>query len=52
MFARLFAEEAERMGATRHFVHEPGAKCYIDWALPVITQWHSLKRDILEQAEE
>ncbi len=32
MFARLFAEEAERMGATRHFVHEPGAKCYIDWA--------------------
>ena len=32
MFARLFAEEAERMDATRHFVHEPGAKCYIDWA--------------------
>ena len=37
MFARLFADEAERMGATRHFVHEAGAKCYIDWALPVIT---------------
>ena len=32
MFARLFAEEAEKMGATRHFVHEAGAKCYIDWA--------------------
>lgn len=32
MFARLFAEEAERMDATRHFAHEPGAKCYIDWA--------------------
>lgn len=32
MFARLFAEAAERMDATRHFVHEAGAKCYIDWA--------------------
>ena len=32
MFARLFAEAAEKMSATRHFVHEPGAKCYIDWA--------------------
>lgn len=32
MFSRLFAEEAERMDATRHFVHEPGAKCFIDWA--------------------
>lgn len=32
MFARLFADEAERMGATRHFAHEAGAKCYIDLA--------------------
>lgn len=32
MFARLFADEAEKLGATRHFAHEPGAKCYIDWA--------------------
>ena len=32
MFARLFSDEAERMGATRHFAHEAGAKCYIDWA--------------------
>ena len=32
MFARLFADEAEKMDATRHFVHEAGAKCYIDWA--------------------
>ena len=32
MFARLFADEAERMDATRRFVHEAGAKCYIDWA--------------------
>ena len=32
MFARLFADEAEKMGATRHFTHEAGAKCYIDWA--------------------
>ena len=32
MFARLFADEAEKLGATRHFTHEPGGKCYIDWA--------------------
>lgn len=31
-FCEMFAEEAERLGATRHFEHEPGAKCYIDWA--------------------
>ena len=31
-FCAMFAEEAERTGATRHFRHEPGAKCYIDWA--------------------
>ena len=31
-FCSMFAEEAERSGATRHFVHEPGAKAYIDWA--------------------
>lgn len=31
-FCRMFADEAERLGATRHFEHEPGAKCYIDWA--------------------
>ena len=36
-FCEMFADEAERLGATRHFEHEPGAKCYIDWALPVIT---------------
>ena len=34
-FCEMFADEAERMGATRHFEHEPGAKCYIDWRLPV-----------------
>ena len=32
-----FSEEAERLGATRHFWHEPGAKAYIDWALPLLT---------------
>ena len=32
MFARQFADEAERMDVTRHFAHEAGAKCYIDWA--------------------
>lgn len=32
MFARLFAEEAEEMGAARRFVHEAGAKCCIGWA--------------------
>lgn len=31
-FCEMFADEAERLGATRHFEHEPGAKCYIDWA--------------------
>lgn len=31
-FCEMFAAEAERQGATRHFEHEPGAKCYIDWA--------------------
>ena len=31
-FCEMFAGVAERMGATRHFIHEAGAKCYIDWA--------------------
>ena len=31
-FCEMFAEAAEKMDATRHFAHEPGAKCYIDWA--------------------
>lgn len=31
-FAKMFALEAERTGAVRHFNHEPGAKVYIDWA--------------------
>lgn len=31
-FCEMFAEEAERMGAIRHFRHDPGAKAYIDWA--------------------
>ncbi|WP_165173141.1 IS21 family transposase [Adlercreutzia sp. ZJ242] len=31
-FCEMFAEKAEKMDATRHFVHEAGAKCYIDWA--------------------
>lgn len=31
-FCEMFAREAERLGATRHFRHEPGAKAYIDWA--------------------
>ena len=31
-FCEMFADAAERMDATRHFVHEAGAKCYIDWA--------------------
>ena len=30
-FCEMFAAEAERVGATRHFRHEPGAKAYIDW---------------------
>ena len=36
-FCEMFSEEAERLGATRHFRHEPGAKAYIDWALPLLT---------------
>ena len=31
-FCEMFADAAEKMDATRHFLHEPGAKCYIDWA--------------------
>lgn len=31
-FCDMFGKEADRLGATRHFEHEPGAKCYIDWA--------------------
>lgn len=31
-FSEMFSQEAERTGAARHFRHEPGAKCYIDWA--------------------
>ena len=31
-FCEMFSETAERMDATRHFIHEAGAKCYIDWA--------------------
>lgn len=31
-FCEMFAEEADRLGATRHLEHEPGAKCHIDWA--------------------
>ena len=31
-FCEMFAEAAEKTNAVRHFVHEPGAKCYIDWA--------------------
>lgn len=27
-----FAGVAERMGATRHFIHEAGARCHMDWA--------------------
>lgn len=31
-FCEQFSAEAEKMGATRHFVHSPGEKAYIDWA--------------------
>lgn len=31
-FCEKLAAVAERMGATRHFEHEPGEKCYVDWA--------------------
>jgi transposase len=30
-FCQMFAEEADRVGATRHFNHVPGAKAFIDW---------------------
>lgn len=30
-FCEMFSDVAERMDATRHFIHEAGAKCYIDW---------------------
>jgi len=32
LFAREFAAEAERTDAVRHFRHEPGQKCFVDWA--------------------
>ena len=31
-FCEMFADTAGKMGATRHFIHEPGAKAFIDWA--------------------
>lgn len=31
-FCEMFSDEAERLGAVRHFRHEPGAKAFIDWA--------------------
>lgn len=31
-FCEMFSKEADRLGATRHFEHEPGAKAYVDWA--------------------
>lgn len=31
-FCEMFADAAERAGATRRLAHEPGAKAYIDWA--------------------
>lgn len=31
-FCEMFAEEAERAGATRRLAHEPGQKAYVDWA--------------------
>lgn len=31
-FCEMFSDLAEKTGATKHFVHEPGAKYYIDWA--------------------
>ena len=36
-FCEMFSQEAERLDAKRHFAHEPGAKAYIDWALPLLT---------------
>ena len=35
LFARTFSELAEKMDATCCFSREPGAKAFIDWALPV-----------------
>ena len=32
MALRVCRSTAERLDATRHFRHEPGAKAYIDWA--------------------
>lgn len=31
-FCEMFAEEAQRTGAARHFAHAPGEKAYVDWA--------------------
>jgi transposase len=31
-FCEMFQAVAEKTDAVRRFVHEPGAKCYIDWA--------------------
>ena len=31
-FCEMFSDESERLGAVRHFRHEPGAKAFIDWA--------------------
>ena len=36
-FCEMFSKEAERLDATRHFRHDPGAKAYIDWALSLLT---------------
>lgn len=30
-FCEMFQAHAEKTGAIRRFIHEPGAKCYIDW---------------------
>lgn len=31
-FCEMFSDVAQKTDAVRHFDHEPGAKCYIDWA--------------------
>jgi transposase len=31
-FCEMFADVAQKADAVRHFVHEPGAKAFIDWA--------------------
>lgn len=31
-FCELFANAAEKANVTAHFIHDPGAKSYIDWA--------------------